>query len=228
MVPIDLNTTEHEWFQNPQAEYAQKIVIELFQASDFVRELIQRRNIRDVVFPGAVFDTVAFLRKLEGTDAIDRSSLAAATNKYLEEEIARLEEADPRFTYRVSYASNIGLDVAAFTPLGPKHITSIVVGNKRIDIFVRDTEAARLDPPRIGFTLNAAGREKLREFYRTGKPQQLGPSEMQNPRVPFEFALPEAPQQGGKYNCVHRNKSQSATTSFESKSRMPKRSFDMT
>jgi hypothetical protein len=194
MVPVDLSTSEHEWFQKLQSDYAAKTIIELFDASDFVRELIQRRNIRDIVFPGAVFDTIAFLRKFEGTGALDSSSLAAATNKYLEEEIARLEEADPRFTYRVSYASNIGLDVTTFTPLGPKHTASIVIGNKRIDVFVRDTEAARLDPPRVGFTVNAAGLAKLREFYRTGKVQQLGPGEMRNPTVPFGFALPGAPQ----------------------------------
>lgn len=196
MVPIDLSTKEHEWFQKMQSDYSGKTSIELFQASDFVRELIQRRNIRDVAFPGAVFDTIAFLRTLERTGALDRSSLATATNKYLEEEIASLEEADPRFTYSVSYTSNMGPDVKAFTPLGPKHTASIVIGNKRIDVFVRDNEAARSDPPRIGFTVNAAGLAKLREFYRTGKPQQLGPSEMQNAKVPFGFALPEAPQQG--------------------------------
>jgi hypothetical protein len=195
MLPADLNPSEHEWFQKLQSDYAAKTIIELFDASDFVRELIQRRNIRDVVFPGAVFDTVAFLRKFEGTGAQDPSSLAAATNKYLEEEIARLEEADPSFTYKVSYAANLGLDVKAFTPLGPKHIASIVIGNKRIDVFVRDTEAARLDPPRVGFSVNAAGKAKLREFYRSGKVQQLGPGEMRNATVPFGFAIPEVPPQ---------------------------------
>lgn len=190
VIPVDLNDTEQEWFQKLKSDYSQKTAIELFQASDFVRELIQRRNIRDVVFPGAVFDTIALQRKLEGTDAIDGVALAAATNKYLEEELARLEEADPRFTYRVSFAPNMGFDVATFTPLGPKHIASIVLGNKRIDVFVRDSEAACLDPPRIGFSVNEAGRTKLREFYRTGKPQQLGQGEIRKPRLPFAFALP--------------------------------------
>ena len=192
MLPIDLNTTEFEWFQKLQADYSDRTSIELFAASDFVRELIERRNIRDVVFPGAVFDTVAFLRRLEGTGALNQTALASDTNKYLEEEIARLEEEDARFTYRLSYATSIGPDVTAFVPLGPKHIASVVIGKKRIDVFVRDVEAARLDPPRIGFTVNSAGRTKLREFYRTGKPQQLGPGEIQNPTVPFEFALPES------------------------------------
>jgi hypothetical protein len=196
VIPVDLNVTEQEWFQKLKSDYSQKTTIELFQASDFVRELIQRRNIRDLTFPGSVFDTIAFLRKLEGTGAIDGASLSAATNKYLEEEIARLEEADPRFAYRVSYAPNMGFDVAAFTPLGPKHTASIVLGNKRIDVFVRDSEAARLDPPKIGFSVNGAGRAKLREFYRTGKPQQLGQDEIQKPQLPFAFALPgNAPQE---------------------------------
>jgi hypothetical protein len=190
MVPIDLNTGEYEWLQKLRSDYSDKTLIELFSASNFVRELIQRRNIRDAVFPGAVFDTVTFLRRLEGTGALDQTALASATNKYLEEELARLEGEDARFTYRISYATNIGLDVTALVPLDPRHIASVVIGNKRIDVFVRDVEAARLDPPRVGFTVNAAGRAKLREFYRTGKPQQLGPSEMQNPMLPFGFALP--------------------------------------
>jgi hypothetical protein len=195
MVPIDLSTGEYEWFQQLQSDYSDKTLIELFPASGFVRELIQRRSIRDVFFPGAVFDTVTFLRRLEGTGALEQAALASATNKYLEEELARLEEEDARFTYRISFATNMGLDVTALVPLNPRHIASVVIGNKRIDVFVRDIEAARLDPPRIGFTVNATGRAKLREFYRTGKPQQLGPSEMQNPTVPFGFALPESAAQ---------------------------------
>ena len=64
VIPVDLNDTEQEWFQKLKSDYSQKTTIELFQASDFVRELIQRRNIRDVVFPGAVFDTIALQRSL--------------------------------------------------------------------------------------------------------------------------------------------------------------------
>jgi hypothetical protein len=198
MVPIDLNSKEHEWFQGLQADYADKVLIELFQATDFVRELIPRRNIREAFFPTAVYDSINLLRQIAGTDTVDQTTLNAGSNKFLEEEIARLEEADPRFTFVVSYSANIGLDIKAPTTPGSRYFASILLGNKRIDVFVRDEEAVRLDPPKIGFTVNAAGRAKLREFYRTGKPQQLGPSEMQNPTMPFSFVLPEAAQREWK------------------------------
>jgi|SRR5271156_694993 len=48
----------------------------------------------------------------------------------------------------------------------------------------------------MGFSVNEAGREKPREFYRTGKPQQLGQGEIQKPRLPFAFALPGSAPQG--------------------------------
>jgi hypothetical protein len=225
MLPIDLNSTEFEWFQKLQADYSDRTSIELFAASDFVRELIERRNIRDVVFPGAVFDTVAFLRRLERTGALDQTVLASGTNKYLEEEIARLEEEDARFTYRLSYATSMGLDVTAFVPLGPKHIASVVIGEKWIDVLVRDVEAARLDPPRIGFTVDSAGRAKLREFYRTGKPQQLRPSEMQNPMVPFGFALAESTPREWQ---VQLRPSQLGSTFCESRLLTEKKRFNTT
>ena len=51
VISIDLDTPAHEWFQGVQKNYASKTRVGLFQASDIVRELIYRRNIRDRFFP---------------------------------------------------------------------------------------------------------------------------------------------------------------------------------
>src|SRR5271166_5950307 len=47
VLSIDLDTSGQEWFQQLQKDYADKTSVGLFQASDIVRELIYRRNIRD-------------------------------------------------------------------------------------------------------------------------------------------------------------------------------------
>jgi len=192
VLSIELDTSGQEWFQQLQKDYADKTSIGLFQASDIVRELIYRRNIRDAFFPGAVLDTIAVRRSLEDLGTMNSQSLDALSKKSLDEQIARLEEADARFNYKISYGPNAGPEVAKASALGPLHVASVMEGPKRTDIFIRDLEAFRLDPPKIDFSVNRKGLKKVQEFFRTGKQQQLVAGEVTVPRSAFDFVFPDA------------------------------------
>jgi Restriction endonuclease len=192
VLSTELDTSGQEWFQQLQEDYADKTSIGLFQASDIVRELIYRRNIRDAFFPGAVLDTIAVRRSLEDLGTMDSQSLDALSKKSLDEQIARLEEADARFNYKISYGPNAGPELAKASPLGPLHVASVMEGPKRTDIFIRDLEAFRLDPPKMNFSVNLGGLKKVQEFFRTGKPQQLFAGEVTVPRSTFDFVFPDA------------------------------------
>lgn len=192
VISVDLDAKGFEWFQKLQKTYGEKTKIGLFQGSDIVRELIHRRNIRDTFFPSSVLDTIVVRRSLEGLDGMDTKSLDALGERGLDEQIARLEEADARFNYGISYGPNVGLNVANAKPISPLHIASVSMGTKRTDIFVRDSDAVSLDPPKINFTVNPAGMEKLLEFQRTGRPQQLKTGEVTVPKSTFDFVLPAA------------------------------------
>jgi hypothetical protein len=111
VLSIDFDTSAHEWFQKVQAKYAAKTSIGQFLASDIVRELIHRRKLRDAFFPGAVLDTITVRRSLEGLGTMDQKALDDLSAKNLDEQIARLEEFDARFDYRISYAPNGGADI---------------------------------------------------------------------------------------------------------------------
>jgi hypothetical protein len=202
VISIDLDTPGHEWFQGLQKDYASKARIGLFQASDIVRELIYRRNIRETFFPGAVFDTIAVRRSLEGLGTMDRATIEALMTKGLDEQIARLEEADARFDYRISYGPNAGPEIAEAGPLGPLHIATVTNGPMKTEIFARDIEALRLDPPRINFSVKGKGAEKLLEFYRTGRPQQLLSEEVTVPRSAFDFVFPDAQATGWQVHLL--------------------------
>ncbi|SRR6266571_2852501 len=90
------------------------------------------------------------------------------------------------------YAPNGGPEIAKASPLGPLHVASVTEGAKRTDIFIRDLEAFRLDPPKIDFSVNREGLRKVQEFFRTGKPQQLLAGEVTVPRSAFDFVFPDA------------------------------------
>ena len=123
---------------------------------------------------------------------MDRAAIDALMTKSLDEQIARLEEADARFDYRISYAPNAGPDIGKARPLGPLHMATVTNGPTKTEISARDTEALRLDPPRVNFSVKGKGTEKLLEFYRTGRPQQLLPDEVTVPRSAFDFVFPDA------------------------------------
>jgi hypothetical protein len=155
MISIDLDSKAHEWFQKLQRSYAGKTAIGFFQASDIVRELIRRRSLQDAFFPGAVFDAVAVRRCLTGLGDATPGDLDRLVQEPMDELIARLEQADARFNYQISYGPNVGPEIAATPPSHPMLIASLLEEGKRIDVFARDLKALCLDLRRLNSPLLA-------------------------------------------------------------------------
>ncbi|MGA2903029.1 MAG: restriction endonuclease [Candidatus Korobacteraceae bacterium] len=198
VVSIDLDRKAHEWFQKLQQSYAQRTAIGLFQASDIVRELIYRRNLRDAFFPGAVVDTVMVRRAIQGLGEPTSDELSQLANGQLDELIARLEAVDGRFNYQIVHGPNVGADIASATQPHPLLIASVFDQDKRINVFARDLEAITLDPPKINFTLKGSGVAKFQEFLRTGRRQEFETDEVSTPTSTLDFILPQKEVTGWK------------------------------
>lgn len=196
VVCVDLDTKGHKWFQKLQRSYEKKTTVGLFQASDIVRELIYRRSIRDTFFPGAVFDTITVARAIKELGEVPTEQLQQLASEPIDELIARLEQADARFDYRIVYGPNIGADIAESPPEHPLLVASVLDGEKRIDVFARDVEALKLDPPRVNFSVRGSGVAKFQEFLRTGKRTELNTDEVSAPHSTLDFLLPEKQMAG--------------------------------
>jgi len=198
VVSIDLDRKGHEWFQKLQRSYAEKTAVGLFQASDIVRELIYRRNLRDAFFPGAVLDTITVRRAIQGLGEATSEDVEQLAKEQLDELIARLEEADARFNYQIVYGPNVGADTAAAPTPHPLLVASVLDQNKRIDVFARDIDALSLDPPKVNFTIKGSGVAKFQEFLRTGKRQEFDTEEVSTPTSTLDFLLPQKQVTGWK------------------------------
>jgi hypothetical protein len=190
VVSVDLDRKGHEWFQKLQGAYSDQTSIGLFQASDVVRELIYRRNIREAFFPGAVFDTITVRRAIGGLAEQTSEQIAGAAAENLDELIARLEEADGRFNYQILYGPNVGMAIATKPSDNPLLLASVMDEGRRVDVFARDIDALRLDPPKINFSIKGSGVAKFQQFLRTGQRQEFETEEVSNPTSSFDFLLP--------------------------------------
>jgi hypothetical protein len=192
----DLDAKGHAWFQKLQRNYAPNAQVGLFQGSDIVRELIYRTRLREAFLPGAVVDGVMVRRALAELGESSPAELDIRTQEKLDEMIARLEEADARFNYRVTYGRDLGRSIAEENPKHPLLVASMIDGEKRVDVFARDVQALSVDPPSFGFAVRGAGRAKVEDFIRTGRKQELGREEVEILKSTFDFLLPKGEVQG--------------------------------
>jgi hypothetical protein len=191
VLPTDLDSKGHQWFQKLKRSYSNRTELGFLQGSDIVRELIYRRRLRESFFPGAVIDTIMVRRGLSDLGERSTADLDGETREKLDEMIARLEEADARFNYRVVYGADVGKDIAEQHSEHPLLIASAIDNDKRIDIFARDLTSLKLDPPTVKFTAHGTGSAKIQEFLRTGLKQELGVEEISNLKSTFDFLLPD-------------------------------------
>lgn len=198
VLPIDLDDKQHVWFQKFQKAYAKDLSIGLFQGSEIVRELIHRRALCDAFFPGAVIDSITLRRATKEGDNLKSLQLDELSAETTDEVIARLEEADARFNYQLVYGPNVGAQIASHGPLSPLHLGSVVDERKRIDIFARDLDALKIDPPTFKVQLKQSAAAKVLESIRTGRPSTLNPDEVLGFRSTFDFLLPAENARGWK------------------------------
>ncbi|HEY6341912.1 MAG TPA: hypothetical protein VIY49_10505 [Bryobacteraceae bacterium] len=180
---VDMDAAAHRWFQRFRQSHLQHVAIGLMQASHIIQELFYRTTIREMFFPQAIMDVQAFLETVTKTNRLSTEELATLNAGNLDLYLKRLEEADARFSYEVRYARNISL---AQTPR-PGQIASFSDGTKAVDVFARDVEALKLNPPKARVTVIGTGVEKMKEFIRTGRPQEIGAGELEDYTTDFGF-----------------------------------------
>jgi hypothetical protein len=169
---VDLDSKAHRWFEKWKRSNAAHVKIGLLSASDIVHELIHRRSIRSHFFPGAEIDPVELKRLVTGTGELSAQQLEAITENNLEDVIERMKETDARCNYQIVFDGDLGPPSRNRIPL-PGLIASVSTGAKTVNVFARDVEALRSNPPTFKLSLTNAGVEKYKTLLRTGRAQEF-------------------------------------------------------
>jgi len=148
----------------------------------------------EMFFPHAVFDVAGFLETVAKTGRLSTDELAAVNAGNVEQYLKRLEEADARFAYSVTYQRNLQPQT---NRLQPALIASISDETKTINVFARDLEALKWNPPKWQFTVTGSGVDKMEELIRSGRPQVIGPEELLDFTSDFAFISPPKGQTEG-------------------------------
>lgn len=187
-VPTDLTINEHAWFQQQLVkEHGKRLEIGLFQGSQIVRELLHRRPIRNMFFPGAVLEPEELRSILSKTGEYTNRELEKLTLENVEQYLQRLRDRDARFDYQVIFVPHA--ENRSRTSL-PGLIATVWDDSKQIEVFARDLEALRLDPPKLRFRVKGEGLKKLQEAIQSGTRVELGSNEFSNVESGFDFLLP--------------------------------------
>jgi len=191
----DMQTKDHRWFQRLQGSYASKVQIGLMTASDIVHELIHRRTLREIVFPGVAIDVQEIQRIVSKTGELTCEELGAVTEANLKDYIERLKERDARFSYEIVFGGDLGPPSAK---PDPRVLLRVMKGARTLNVYARDVEALRADPVSISFTTRGSGTDKMVELIRTGISQELTAGEFGDIRSSL-FLLEPLKTESGNY-----------------------------
>lgn len=169
---VDMDAKSIRWFEKWKKSHSSRVQIGLFSASDIVHELFHRRSIRNHYLPGAALDPVELKRIIAKTGELSLEELERITENNLEDYIERLKERDARFNYQIVFDGDLGPRRSADAP-APGLMFSISAGAKTVNVFARDLDALRSNPPKLEFGLSEAGLAKYRELIRTGSQQEF-------------------------------------------------------
>lgn len=169
---VDMDAKSIRWFERWKKSHSSGVQIGLFSASDIVHELFHRRSIRNHYFPGAALDPVELKRIIAKSGELRLEELERITENNLEDYIERLKERDARFNYQIVFDGDLGPRRSADVP-APGLMFSISTGAKTVNVFARDVDALRSNPPKLEFSLSEAGLAKYRELIRTGSQQEF-------------------------------------------------------
>jgi hypothetical protein len=172
---IDLDARAHQWFEKLRQSYAARFQIGLMQAGNIVSELLHRRTLLKAFFPEALLDVDALRGLLMKTGDLADDELADLTLENATQYIERLKDRDARFNYEIR-----------FTPDGGRQervpqaglIASLRHAGGAVDVFARDVEAIKANPPRIEVYAAGTGIEKIGDLITTGRGKAFGAGEI--------------------------------------------------
>lgn len=185
---VDLDAKTHRWWQKFTESHAKESAVELqlWQANDILQQLLYHDTIRDQFLPGQALNVNTIKQALSGTTLFSDVDLADLSEQNAKLFLARLEAHDARFSYSVTYGRN---QPQTTRPQSGSFLTCASDG-ATIHIGARDHEALRLNPPKVKFTAQGSGVEKLLEFHRNGKPTSLTSQEIKTLSSDFDFLMP--------------------------------------
>ena len=167
---IDMDIKAHRWFERLARSFAGRTEIHLMQASDIIAQLAHRQTLCDQFFPETRLDPATLLALITRTEQLTELELEAVAKENADQLIRRLKQSDARFDYAIIFSTDQGqtqrdADLGAFL--------SIVDERKTINVYPRDLEALRLDPPRIKFLFTESGRAKMSQLIHAGRGQEF-------------------------------------------------------
>src|ERR1700722_10187246 len=172
---VGMNTKAHRWFQRLQKSYESKVKIELLDNMEIVHELAHRRSLRNLAFPGAVFDLTELRRIVTKSGDKTMAELEKVTDAYLEDEIERWKERDARFNYQIVFDGDLG--PPRQWPLQAGIVMSIRQGDKTVNVIARD-QSLKTNPPRFSTVFQGTGIKKYEAFIKTGASQEFETDEI--------------------------------------------------
>jgi hypothetical protein len=175
---VNLDAKAARWWEKYKKSKSNIVRIGELFASQIVHELVYRRTIRNYFFPNVAMDPVEFKRLLTGSGELTTEQLESVTEANLEDYIERLKEHDARFNYELVFSGDLGPET--ITSSKPGLMMSMRDGAKTLNVFARDADALRLDPPTLNLQFSGGGVEKIRELIKTGKAQTFQDSEFKS------------------------------------------------
>jgi hypothetical protein len=181
--------TSRSWEKYKRSKSNVVQIGEMF-ASQIVQELIHRRTLRNYFFPNVAIDPIELKRLLTKSGELTTAQLEAITESNLEEYIERLKEQDARFNYELVFSGDLGPQVTRARPR-PGLMMTMQNGGKTLNVFARDVEALRQNPPVIKLSFSGTGLDKFRTMVKTGIIQTFQDTEFEHlgSNVPL-FELP--------------------------------------
>lgn len=198
-VSVELDPKVHRWFQRLQESYRGLVTVGLFSAPDIVHELLHRKAIRDHFFPGAALDPTELKRILSRTGELSIEELEGVNDSNLGDYIERLKERDARCDYEIVFGKQLE-PRAGRGATRPGLMLSFTDSNKSVNVYARDEEGLKADPPKISFTLKGAGVEKFTTLVRMGIEQEFSSAEVQG--ITTNWALLEPLRSAKGYKLI--------------------------
>ena len=168
---VDMDIKAHRWFQKLTASNHRRVEIGLWSACHIVDALIYYGSVREALLPGATVTTAEILKIVTKTGELSDDELATLTAENVHQYIARLKERNERLNYEVVFTQDRPATRHVAPPRGL--IASMARDNTVVNIYPREIDALRANPLRGQLKVKGPGAEKLRDFIRTGKPQNL-------------------------------------------------------
>ncbi len=184
---VDMDAAALRWFQKLTKSFSAGTQIGLFQASDIIQQLLYQHTICETFFPTVVLNTAIVRESLVGTKAFTTEELAALNEQNINSYLARLEAHNARFIYRASFTR----DRQPTTGASPGALLSMIKGSTVLEVFPRDPDALKANPPSSTFSVRGTGVGKFLELHRTGDLQQFDAEEFVFVASDFDFLMPD-------------------------------------